>query len=722
MRLFNQKGFTLVEILIVLSVISMLFFVLVPQINGFFLKSKESGLRTDFKTFQVASESFFRETLGNHMETEGLNKFLDSAHHVTDNGTLLQTKSVDPWHHPYEVEFGVRKISFSSFGEKENPSLKKYSTVTYLYNGVIDSCTYGFATGNISLSKIKGVPTDFVCGNELSTTAPAESGVSVSAPSNFKTLYVEETMASLVWDKVPGATSYVLKRNGVTIYTGSGNTYSDITLARGVTYTYALAAKTASNTSVYVDLSVTTLLVPPAMTGKGTVADPYLIFSVYQLQSINKKRSAHYALGTNIDASSTKNWNGGKGFLPIDSFYGSLDGREHAISNLFINNSASNTGLFSYLDINVSIRNIFMMNADISGTKNVGIVAGDSTLAVMSNVHVSGKVSATGDNAGGVVGSSSTNMTNVSSKADVKGNAYVGGIAGSNSSNMDNVTFEGTIQGTSTIGGLAGSNSGVITNANAKVTIRGNDTIGGAIGFNNANLSHIVTEVDIVGTGNSIGGLVGSQIQNKARSLKNIQVKGFVSGANAVGGIIGTNGGTIWVGANIEYAISEVNVLAKDRVGGVVGWNESGALSHTYAKGNVFGSNNVGGLVGYEWSSNPGTKYMNVYATGDVSGKAYIGGLVGFNYQANIQNAYSTGKLTTTGSNVGGLIGNLTNGSLTNAYYDKTTTGMNDTGKGLGKTTAELQTQATYTGWDFTSIWKMNPSKNNGYPTLRTSP
>ena len=67
---------------------------------------------------------------------------------------------------------------------------------------------------------------------------------------------------------------------------------------------------------------------------------------------------------------------------------------------------------------------------------------------------------------------------------------------------------------------------------------------------------------------------------------------------------------------------------------------------------------------------------------------------------------------------------------MTDSFYDNTTSGQSDTGKGTGKTTAQMKTGATFTdnssidlntSWDFTSIWNIDTSGtiNDGYPYLR---
>ena len=59
-------------------------------------------------------------------------------------------------------------------------------------------------------------------------------------------------------------------------------------------------------------------------------------------------------------------------------------------------------------------------------------------------------------------------------------------------------------------------------------------------------------------------------------------------------------------------------------------------------------------------------------------------------------------------------------------YFDSSTTGQtngvgdNGSASGVtGETTAAMQSQTTYTGWDFTYTWNMASSKNGGFPYLR---
>jgi hypothetical protein len=108
-----------------------------------------------------------------------------------------------------------------------------------------------------------------------------------------------------------------------------------------------------------------------------------------------------------------------------------------------------------------------------------------------------------------------------------------------------------------------------------------------------------------------------------------------------------------------------------------------------------------------------------------------------------VTNCYAAGAVSRVWTNgtapflIGALVGNTPNGVFITSgvgtnYWDKTTTGQTNLGGGNatfaqdngftanGKTTAEMKTQATYTNWDFASIWNIAAGTNNSYPYLRT--
>ena len=60
----KRKAFTLVEILIVVAVIGILFVALVPRIDFAGDKARETGVKTDFRAFELAAEQILRENAG----------------------------------------------------------------------------------------------------------------------------------------------------------------------------------------------------------------------------------------------------------------------------------------------------------------------------------------------------------------------------------------------------------------------------------------------------------------------------------------------------------------------------------------------------------------------------------------------------------------------------------------------------------------------------------
>ncbi len=96
------------------------------------------------------------------------------------------------------------------------------------------------------------------------------------------------------------------------------------------------------------------------------------ISSIEELQKIEKDPNyplnGSYELVQDIDASETKNWNGGKGFDPIgedyyDPFTGIFDGKGHKIRNLYINRpDEDNVGLFGVVGSGGEVKNLGLEN------------------------------------------------------------------------------------------------------------------------------------------------------------------------------------------------------------------------------------------------------------------------------------------------------------------------------------------------------------------------
>lgn len=124
-----------------------------------------------------------------------------------------------------------------------------------------------------------------------------------------------------------------------------------------------------------------------------------IINSVEELQNMNMNLSGYYALGSDIDASDTKNWNNGAGFKPIGEnstknleFTGVFNGLGHTITGLTINRPTKTfVGLFGFTRL-ASIGNVGLENVSIVGYERVGSLMGESFTSEILNSYSTGTV------------------------------------------------------------------------------------------------------------------------------------------------------------------------------------------------------------------------------------------------------------------------------------------------------------------------------------------
>ncbi len=225
---------------------------------------------------------------------------------------------------------------------------------------------------------------------------------------------------------------------------------------------------------------------------------------------------------------------------------------------------------------------------------------------------------------------------------------------------------------------------------------------------------HVISNLMITSGSFSVG-LFGEL--GNGGTVCNLGVSGVVSSTIGIntGGVVGKNNYGV-----ISNCYSTVNVLSTfESVGGLCGFNdENGTIIFCYATGDVTstggGAYKVGGLCGY----NSGT-IISCYATGDASGQNFVGGLCGRNDEnGTIISCYATGSVASIGDYVGGFCGldSSISGYISYCFWDIETSGMTNSAGGTGKSTAEMQTQSTFTdvGWDFVNTWVMD-----GYPKLQ---
>ena len=151
-------------------------------------------------------------------------------------------------------------------------------------------------------------------------------------------------------------------------------------------------------------------------------------------------------------------------------------------------------------------------------------------------------------------------------------------------------------------------------------------------------------------------GQIGAEGVVKNLGLEDVSIKGLGN----VGAVAGMNWG------KIENCFSTGSVTGYDCVGGITGWNKSGArVLNCYNTGDISATENyVGGVVG----DNDGT-VSYCYNLGDVSGLIEVGGVAGGNDGA-ISCCYSAGNVLCD-SLTGGVLGSLQgSGTVVNCYFD----------------------------------------------------
>lgn len=359
--------------------------------------------------------------------------------------------------------------------------------------------------------------------------------------------------------------------------------------------------------------------------------------------------------------------------------------------------------------------------------RNVGGVFGDmasgASFATGAVIVVSGAIE--------IANSIKTNAQN----AENSGVRNIGGVAG----RTRDVAFSGNFTVSVTInipnayyvGGFIGRNRGEVniladdTTINIGAKLNGAHDVGGFIGDNDAStgailyiganeyrrtryekpLSIVISqEATISASGDNVGGIVGGNTSNGGSTVGAIRIvkgsitnNGTVSGANAVGGIIGNNnadlvtgGGT---GSDAVKKLTIVNggaVSGNNYIGGVIGKLNRGTIAGTFVNnGDVTGQLFVGGSIGYvafdaviTVAGGVATEFKNgakedaytasgdaltaggdtvAQGVGTVKGKAYVGGSIGIMLGKIIGNANAKVVFTSSGivdaSDVAGYLG-----------------------------------------------------------------
>jgi hypothetical protein len=278
------------------------------------------------------------------------------------------------------------------------------------------------------------------------------------------------------------------------------------------------------------------------------------------------------------------------GFLPIGNnttkFTGRYNGQNYTISNLFINRTTSDVGLFGYTD-GANISNLHLRNVNISGRFNTGGFCGHNEGGTFYKCSVTGIVS---------------------------GHQSVGGFVGYN----DGSEF----------------NTGEFNNCHSDCTVNATSNYtGGFTGYNkHGEYTYCYATGDVSGS-NVVGGFTG---QNLYGEYTYCYATGNVTGySTMVAGFIASSSN-----ANIYFCYSKGNAINNATsgvtyAGGFCGYSFSNNIQNCYSHGNASASssetNNVGGFIARDRLNT--SELTNCYSAGiptaTGTGTNNVGGFVG---------------------------------------------------------------------------------------------
>ena len=323
---------------------------------------------------------------------------------------------------------------------------------------------------------------------------------------------------------------------------------------------------------------------PVKPSGAGTAGNPYQISQLGHLvwmgNNVGTSSGTYYTVQSDIDASSTTNWNNGAGFAPIGTnsdifagtnavpFMGIFDGAGKVIRHLTMFRTNQNyVGLFGLVGSGASVVNLGLEASRVAGNMHVGALAGyNYDGGTVSVCYATGLVSG-GDRVGGLVGGNEGAMSVCHSMVTVAGSTNVGGLVGIDYTlgTMNMCYAEGSATGGQNVGGLVGGSSGwSVNDSYATCTVAGTNGVGGLVGGNiGYGISRCYAAGAVTGSTN-VGGLAGYNSGSVNNSYWDTNHTGQANSAGGIGRttaqmkmqatFVGWDFTNVWrIGENVSY-------------------------------------------------------------------------------------------------------------------------------------------------------------------------
>lgn len=455
------------------------------------------------------------------------------------------------------------------------------------------------------------------------------------------------------------------------------------------------------------------------MTGSGTLADPYIIENVTDLQAMKDNLTAYYELGQNIDASATSGWNANAGFEPI--------GKGQKTTSLVVPESDHSSG-GSWTVYPTSPATMY--DKVDEGPTN-GYHDGDATYIQSTGSGAYALFPATMPSIPSDVyrvvvivalyyRKTNSNSCKIQRYLRMNGvnyligpsynptTSYSGGAVWITTNPATGAAWKyNEVADIEAFGVYVHTNSSYFRLTRTYIAAICWHYFRGSFSGNDYEVSNLfIDRASTDGTG-LFGNTLGATIQD----IKLLDVD--ITGQNYTGSLVGYTAG----GETIRRMVVSGEVVGVNYVGGLIGYdNESDIDKCCVVSGNVTGQDYVGGFIGRGYHS----VHDNCYTRAATTGNRFVGGYVGQSY-STFTYAYSTGVVVGV-DYVGGFCGE-NNRTITSCYWDKETSGKVSSDGGTGKTTTQMKTKSTFreAGWDFINIWVIRADINDSYPSFGKS-
>ncbi len=345
------------------------------------------------------------------------------------------------------------------------------------------------------------------------------------------------------------------------------------------------------------------------VTGDGSKENPYQIYTFAQFNLYMRTKNTEYLeLGCDIDASSTVEMDGGKGFSPIKFFAGHLNGGGYKIANLHINRpDQRRVGLFAHL-IGATVQNLIIEKASVIGKYQVGILAGHMVRSSVHKVTASGSVQGAGET-GGLVGFQTSHFFGINGSILYR-KSYILRLEGMN----------GRVAGINVFvpyrtAQIDQSHVNVLVNcARGEELKEAHRMCGGLVGWMGSGF---------ITSSSARGNVIMSEEPVLGSTSTTMSIDGDMAGGLV--GAIGTN----------EYTTGSLTAGANAF--------QKARISQSYSKANVYGGLTIGGLLGAGLSG--GTLIKESYAEGRLEGNAIMAGLVAMLGAGYVINSYTLSSI-----------------------------------------------------------------------------